>query len=247
MRIGKFFTLATIFVAAFMLGSCSKDDEEENDVNIVEHEYVDLGLPSGTLWATCNVGASKPEEYGDYFAWGETSPKGKYDWSTYKWCDGLELTLNKYCTNSTYGLEDGKKELEPEDDAATVNWGSDWCMPSFDQMEELYNYENITAEVTTQNGVLGILITSLKNGNTLFLPATRKRIDVDLEDVDYLGNYWTRSLIPEDHLIPEVKFLRTYPTAYYYYKDQSDGRTMLVYGTQSRIYGLAVRPVRAKK
>ena len=159
----------------------------------------------------------------------------------------MEFTLNKYCTNSTYGLEDGKKELEPEDDAATVNWGSDWCMPSFDQMEELYNYENTTAEVTTQNGVYGLLITSLKNGNTLFLPATRKRIDVDLEDVDYLGNYWTRSLIPEDILIPETKFLRTYPTAYYYYKDQSDGRTTLVYGTQSRIYGMAVRPVRAKK
>ena len=247
MRIGKFFTLATIFVAAFMLGSCSKDDEEENDVNIVEHEYVDLGLPSGTLWATCNVGASKPEEYGDYFAWGETSPKGKYDWKTYKWCDGREFTLNKYCTNSTYGLEDGKKELEPEDDAATVNWGSDWRMPSLDQILELYYYENTTTELTTQNGVNGFLITSLKNGNTLFLPATRQRIDVDLENSKFLGNYWTRSLIPEDILIPETKFLRTYPTKWGYEENQPDGRIMLVLGTCSRIYGLTVRPVRAKK
>ena len=114
-------------------------------------------------------------------------------------------------------------------------------------LEELYNYENTTAKVTTQNGVLGILITSLKNGNTLFLPATRKRIDVDLEDVDYLGNYWTRSLIPEDILIPETKFLRTYPTKWGYEENQPDGRTILVLSTCSRIYGLAVRPVRAKK
>ena len=194
MRIGKFFTLATIFVAAFMLGSCSKDDEEENDVNIVEHEYVDLGLPSGTLWATCNVGASKPEEYGDYFAWGETSPKGKYDWSTYKWCDGLEFTLNKYCTNSTYGLEDGKKELEPEDDAATVNWGSDWRMPSLDQIEELCNSDNTTTEWTTLNGVNGRLITSKANGKSLFLPAAGVRGSSSLALADSHGFYWSRSL-----------------------------------------------------
>ena len=92
----------------------------------VTHEWVDLGLPSGTLWATCNVGASSPEGYGDYFAWGETEPKDYYDWSTYKWCNGNEVTLTKYCTDSFFGYNgftDGKTELDPEDDAAYVNWG----------------------------------------------------------------------------------------------------------------------------
>ena len=67
------------------------------------HEYVDLGLPSGTLWATCNVGADTPEGYGDYFAWGETEPKEVYSWETYKWCNGDEYSMTKYCTNSQYG------------------------------------------------------------------------------------------------------------------------------------------------
>ena len=91
-----------------------------------EHEYVDLGLPSGTLWATCNVGASKPEEYGDYYAWGETEPKEVYDWSTYRWCNGGRTSLTKYNTKSSYGIVDNKTELELEDDAAYVNWGPSW-------------------------------------------------------------------------------------------------------------------------
>lgn len=96
-----------------------------------EHEYIDLGLPSGTLWATMNIGASSPEDYGDYFAWGETAPKDVYDWSTYKWCNGSSNTLTKYCFNSSYGnngFVDNLTELDPEDDAATVNWGQDWRM-----------------------------------------------------------------------------------------------------------------------
>ena len=100
-----------------------------------EHEYVDLGLPSGTQWATMNIGANAPEEYGDYFAWGETEPKDYYDWGTYKWCMGNYNTMTKYCTISGYGyngFNDGKTELDPEDDAATAAWGAGWRMPSFD-------------------------------------------------------------------------------------------------------------------
>ena len=78
----------------------------EKKINDNGHKYVDLDLPSGTLWATCNVGASKPEEYGDYFAWGETTPKSTYDWSTYKWCRGSRETLTKYNTKSSYGIVD---------------------------------------------------------------------------------------------------------------------------------------------
>ena len=135
------------------------------------HEYVDLGLPSGTLWATCNVGASKPEDFGNYYAWGETSIKAKFNWDIYKYCNGSDDQLTKYCNDSDYGYNgftDNLTTLLPEDDAATVNWGDGWCMPTADQWQELY--ENTTHTWTTQNGVNGRLFTSL-NGNSLFLPA----------------------------------------------------------------------------
>lgn len=139
------------------------------------HDYVDLDLPSGTLWATCNVGASSPEDYGDYFAWGETTTKSSYDWSTYKYCNGSYNTLVKYCNNSSYGnngFTDGLTVLQTCDDAATVNWGSGWCMPTKVQWEELSN--NTTMTWTTLNGVKGSKFVA-SNGSSLFLPATGYR------------------------------------------------------------------------
>ena len=160
-----------------------------------EHEYVDLGLPSGTLWATCNLGANSPEEYGGYFAWGETKTKETYGYSTYKWCNGTYDTLTKYNNyNSNYGTLDRKTELDPEDDAATANWGSDWRMPSLDQIEELCNSDNTTTEWTTLNGVNGRLITSKANGKSLFLPAAGVRGSSSLALADSHGFYWSRSL-----------------------------------------------------
>ncbi len=134
------------------------------------HEYVDLGLPSGTLWAICNVGANSPEEYGDYFAWGETEPKNVYSWETYKWCNAHGLT--KYCTNSNYGyigFTDNLILLQPKDDAAMVHWGSGWCVPSVGQCMELV--ENTTTTTITINGIKGTLFTAA-NGNTLFIPGS---------------------------------------------------------------------------
>lgn len=157
------------------------------------HQWVDLGLPSGTLWATCNVGASTPEDYGDYFAWGETEPKEVYDWNTYKWCNGSIITLTKYCTNSNYGYNgfvDNKTELDPEDDAAYVNWGENWRMPTKEQKDELS--KNCTWTWTTQNGVNGCLVTG-PNGKTLFLPAAGYRSNSSLESASD-GYYWTRTL-----------------------------------------------------
>ena len=159
-----------------------------------EGEYVDLGLPSGTLWATCNVGASAPEEYGDYFAWGETEPKDYYRWSTYKWCNGSYTTMTKYCNNSSYGYNgfvDNKTELDPEDDAAYVNWGPSWRMPTTEQLQELY--EKCTSVWTTQNGVNGRLFTG-PNGNTLFLPAAGNRYGDYLGGAGSSGYYWSRTL-----------------------------------------------------
>ena len=167
--------------------------------------YVDLGLPSGTLWATCNVGASSPEEYGDYFAWGETTGyndgKATFEWSTYKWCMGTDDTMTKYCRDSSYGYEgftDGKRELDLEDDPAYVNWGAAWRMPSLDQFNELINSSYTTAEWTTQNGVKGCKITSLTNGNSLFLPTAGTRYESSLNDAEYEGFYWSRTLYNDD-------------------------------------------------
>ena len=159
------------------------------------HEYIDLGLPSGTLWATMNIGASCPEDYGDYFAWGETTPKDYYDWSTYQWCNGSENTLSKYCTNSSYGNEgftDNLTELDPEDDAATANWGAEWRMPSPEQIQELLN--NCSRQWTKRNGVKGRLFTSKINGASLFLPAAGYRYGSNLNNAGSYGYYWLRVL-----------------------------------------------------
>ena len=159
------------------------------------HDYVDLGLPSGTLWATCNIGATKPEEYGDYFAWGETKPKSIYDWTTYKFVNGGFDKLTKYCNNSdrgNNGFTDNLTSLESGDDAATANWGSDWCMPTKEQWKELL--ENTTDEWTMQNGVKGRLFTSKKNGKSLFLPAAGYRWGSGLHGDGSDGGYWSSSL-----------------------------------------------------
>lgn len=159
-----------------------------------EHEWVDLGLPSGTLWATCNVGPSAPEEYGNYFAWGETAPKDHYDWSTYKWCNGSDTTLTKYCIHSNCGADgftDGKSDLDPEDDVAYVNWGPQWRMPTPSQLGELK--DKCTWTWTTQNGVNGHLVTG-PNGNSIFLPAAGGRYDSSLNNAGSHGYYWSRTL-----------------------------------------------------
>ena len=159
------------------------------------HEYVDLGLPSGLLWATCNVGASTPEGNGGYYAWGETSTKSDYTWSTYKWCNGSYNTLTKYNTNPSYGTVDSKTTLELSDDAARANWGGDWRMPTSVEWQELY--DNTTSTWTTENGVNGRKFTSTKEGYTdkyIFLPASGYRGGTSLDTAGSYGNYWSSSL-----------------------------------------------------
>lgn len=135
------------------------------------YEYVDLGLPSGLKWAAYNVGATSPEELGDYFAWGETEPKEDYSWATYKWCLNADAyNLTKYNDESWSGSVDNKSELELSDDAAHVNWGGSWRTPTCDEILELAN--NTTSTRTTVNGVSGTLLKSNKNGATVFFPDT---------------------------------------------------------------------------
>ena len=156
------------------------------------HEYVDLGL--SVKWATCNVGATKPEEYGDYFAWGETEPKDYYDWSTYKWCNGDWDTQTKYCTDSRFGTVDNKTTLDLSDDAARANWGGSWRMPTTEEQQELI--DNCTWTWTTQNGVYGYKVTSKKSGYTnksIFLPAAGYLVYSSLYGAGS-GLYWSSSL-----------------------------------------------------
>ena len=177
-------------------GKFKKDiTESDGDGSYNGHEYVDLGLPSGTLWATCNVGANSPEEEGDYFAWGETETKTTYHWGTYRYCnDGYFEQLIKYCNDSKYGFHgftDNLTVLQPGDDAATANWGSGWCMPTKEQWEELYN--NTDHSWKEWNGVDGCLFSG-KNGAVLFLPAAGSRLYDELLSAGSYGSYWSGSL-----------------------------------------------------
>lgn len=158
------------------------------------HEYVDLGLPSGLLWATCNVGANVPEEYGDYFAWGETQPKDYYDFNTYQHCNGWHGWLTKYCSKSNYGYNgytDTLTILEPCDDAAFVNWNNGWRIPTNEEGFELINYTTCT--FTTLNGVNGFRFTA-SNGNSIFLPAAGYYENDVLYCIGELANYWLSTL-----------------------------------------------------
>jgi hypothetical protein len=194
------------------------------------HVAVDLGL--SVKWATCNVGAEKPEEYGDYFAWGEVEPKEKYDWTTYLYCKGNRTTMTKYCNDSNYGYNgftDNKTVLDPEDDAATVNWGGAWRTPTSAELTELR--EQCKWTWTTQNGVNGYKVVG-PNGNSIFLPAAGYMLDAFLTSVGSYGDYSSSSLSSS----------RPYDVYRIYFNSSS----VLWYGNgnlDGRSFGISVRPV----
>ena len=191
-----------------------------------EHYYAKLGLPSGTKWAITNVGAFTAEEYGDYFAWGETEPKETYNWSTYKWCNGSYSTQTKYCTSTSYGTVDNNIVLDLEDDAANANWGGNWTMPTNEERIELMDDCRWTS--VTKCGVYGIKVTG-PNGVAVFLPAAGYRDDSDLISAGSYCYYWGSSLCK----------VFSY-NAYYF--DFSSGS---VYNNNYRYLGYSVRPVLA--
>lgn len=190
-------------VLSFVFISCGDDMDEPATPD--GHKYVDLGLPSRTLWATCNIGAKSPEEFGDYFAWGETEPKEVYEWSTYKWYKrdydfNEDRGVTKYCDRVESGYHrfvDRKIQLDPEDDAAYANWGPNWRMPTMEQMMELIN--SCTWQWTQRNGVNGQLVTG-PNGNTLFLPAAGYHVHDEFHQAGSEGDYWSRTLEPSESL-----------------------------------------------
>jgi hypothetical protein len=187
------------------------------------HAYVDLGL--SVKWATCNVGAESPEDYGDYFAWGETQPKSYYDWSTYKWYNYNQDYITKYCTDSEIGTVDNKTILELSDDVANANWGGSWRMPTHEEIAELE--KKCSCTWTTQNGVKGYKVTNKTNGNSIFLPAAGRRNNSSLHDAGS-GHYWSSSLntdYPDD--------------VWCVYFDSGSVVLAIAY----RCYGRSVRPV----
>ena len=167
-----------------------------NDNNVFAgHEFVDLGL--SVKWATCNVGAEKPEDYGDYFAWGETSPKSEYIWLNLKYCtkgdDWENQKFLKYVTKRKYGPVDNRTTLELSDDAACANWGGSWRMPTNAEFQELI--DKCTWTRTTMNGKNGYKVVSKSNGNSIFLPAAGyRRGGTYLYSAGSGGDYWSSSL-----------------------------------------------------
>ncbi len=201
---------------------------------VPDHAYVDLGLPSGTLWAICNVGADTPEGYGDHFAWGETQPKDNYGWNNYQYCNGSGSSLIKYCSNSSYGYLDFTDTLTillPEDDAATANWGNGWRMPTEEEWQELY--QNTSYTLTTQNGVNGWLFTA-SNGNSLFLPFPGYRSSSSIYFAGDYGYYWSSSLCTSQ---PNY--------AWYFYCGSDSYSYYGLYSNYGRGRGLSVRAVRS--
>ena len=212
----------------------AKEEGVEGGTTPAGAAAVDLGLPSGTKWANMNVGASKPEDYGLYFAWGETVGYGSdisdgrsFEWASYKWSNGLYDTLTKYCTDSYFGTVDNKTVLDLEDDAAYVNWGSNWRMPTITEIQELL--DNTKHVWTTQNGVSGRKFTSKTNGNSIFLPAAGCRYGSYLLSQALYGYYWSSSLFESNP--DDARYL------YFFSENASTGSSL------ERIYGFTVRPV----
>lgn len=230
-----------LFVASLWLGIMGASAQEDRcDVNgdgevditdvtyVIDHilgkghasvftgEAIDLGLPSGTKWASCNVGATKPEEYGGYYALGETEEKEFYDVDTYK-----------YYQNNSFVMI-GSDISGTEYDVAHVKWGGNWCMPTWGDIQELL--DNCTAEWTTLNGIKGVKYTSKINGNSIFLPAAGYRWDDVIDYADVNGYYWSSIQIDESYY------------SYYLNLSSGDGGNSWE-GYLPWYYGQSVRPV----
>ena len=175
----------------------SKDDDTTSDGNVIVingHRFVDLGLPSGLLWAETNVGAENPEDAGDFFSWGETSPKVTYDATTDKYCSCPDGDINCFEAShyTKYNSTDGKTVLDPEDDAATVNWGSSSRMPTKEEFQELL--DKCTWIWDSSPSHKGYLVTG-SNGNSIFIPASGARTGSSPSGQGLNGDYWSSTLI----------------------------------------------------
>lgn len=213
----KLFIILSLVAMVFATGCTKEPQQTPSNGTENGHEWVDLGLPSGTLWATCNIGAATPEDYGSYFAWGETTAKENYYLRTYKYYDGNNLTK--------YTGSDNLEVLETSDDAATANWGGAWRMPTYDEMCELR--DKCSHKWITQNGVNGRLFTA-DNGNSIFLPAAGERHNDGHYVAGTRAYYWSSSLDTDG------------PNDAWNFNFRSGTYGLIIY---DRYYGCPVRPV----
>ena len=196
----KLYYIAAVALLTLGMVSCEDHDDDTNtDNQNVPEGYVDLGLPSGLLWADCNIGATTPEGYGDYYAWGMIETSSDYGWASYTYGDYNEgngsYTMYKYNTTAMYGTVDNQTTLLPDDDAATHALGSGARMPTKAEWQELL--ENTASEWTSVNGVYGRKFTA-SNGNSIFLPAAGGRFGTGLDGVGLYGRYWSSSVLESD-------------------------------------------------
>ena len=208
----------------------------EPETTVPIPEAVDMGL--SVKWASFNLGASAPEEFGEYYAWGEVDPKERYDWDTYKWCEGTKNTLTKYNKDSDLGEVDNKADLDLEDDAAHYALHGDWHMPSLEDWEELMDSNNCEWAWTTKNGISGYLVTSKLTENSIFLPAAGNKHYDSLNSSNSWGYYWLNELADPN---------------YSRWKNYNCNSLSTVRGTirassfdayiGDRVYGYSIRPV----
>lgn len=245
-----FKALAALTIACTVISGCKKEDDNSISMDDVskgiemikgadgrEYEAVDLGLPSHTLWATCNLGASSPQKNGNYYAWGETSAKTNYDWTNYSFCQGDRFTFTKYIRNdkvTAIGYDvDNRTELDSIDDAASVIMGGKWRTPSKANVSELLL--RTTHKFCTLKGVTGFLLTSNVKGyedRSIFIPLSGK-IDLTVNNFEgRYGFYWIRELYTADY---QGKVL---------WLENKDGQENIVSGEFAERYiGLTIRPV----
>ena len=191
-------------------------------------EAVDLGLSSGIKWASVNIGASDPEEYGDYYAWGEREIKSNYSWSTYMLCDGSSISLTKYNINSSYGAVDNKIVLDPKDDVAHEKLGGNWRMPTDDEWTELRNDCTWTWTVDYNGtGISGMIVTA-SNDKNIFLPAAGRCSGENFSAAGSYGYYWSSSLAQD----------KSYNALSVSFRSDRVSRS-----GSGRYYGFCVRPV----
>ena len=210
-----------------------KDDfseETEWTFGGIPPKPIDLGLPSGTCWANYNLGASTAEDYGDYYAWGEVTTKSTYYWSNYKWCNGAETSLTKYCTSSNYGKVDNARTLNLADDAAYAVLGDKWRVPTVNQFAELCNTSSCSWSWTSKNGVKGYEVKSKSNGASIFLPAAGVFFEKDVLKTGEYGYYWASSI---ENSAP----------SYAYILDSEIDGTISASRIALRYYGLPIRAV----
>lgn len=222
-----FSMVSILLLCVCALTACGGNDDDEDKIIdgkngeyvINGHKFIDLGLPSGLLWAECNVGAATPEDAGYYYAWGETEPKNHYVIENYKFADRYSIT--KYNTSDT------KVTLEATDDVATVKWGKRCHIPTVAEMKELYRYCYWTR--TNSNNVAGFTVTG-PNGKSIFLPLAGQKSST-LELKGQAGYYWSSSTY--DDTGTQILMIGI-------------GVPISVGGGFARVMGISVRPVARK-